>query len=133
MIGGMLKEFRDFALKGNVLDLAIAVILGGAFGKVVSSLTSDIILPPIGKLLGGVDFSGLAIKLGSENPVFIKYGSFINVCIDFIVVAFALFILIKAFNTVKKRMETEKPAAAPAGPTKDQQLLMEIRDLLAKR
>lgn len=136
---GWISEFRDFALKGNVLDLAVGVIIGGAFGKVVASLTNDILLPPIGKLIGGVDFSKLELVLGEAPPgkdaaaAAIKYGMFINTIIDFVIVAFAIFIVVKAFNHAKKRFEAQKPAAAPPGPTTEQKLLTEIRDLLAKR
>jgi large conductance mechanosensitive channel len=127
MIGGMIKEFRDFAIKGNAFDLAVGVILGTAFGAVVASLTNDIILQLIAKIFGKSSFVGEITLLN------MRLGSFINVVINFIITAFALFILVKAFNAVKKRMEAEKAAPPPAGPTVDQKLLTEIRDLLAKR
>ncbi|QQS36103.1 MAG: large-conductance mechanosensitive channel protein MscL [Ignavibacteriales bacterium] len=130
----MLKEFKQFAMRGNVVDLAVGIIIGGAFGKIVSSLVGDIIMPPIGVLLGGVDFSTLAItiKAASEGvePVVIKYGMFINTIIDFIVIAFSIFMLIKAMNSFKKK-EEEKPAAPPK-PSEEVVLLSEIRDLLKK-
>jgi large conductance mechanosensitive channel len=132
---GMLKEFKAFAMRGNVMDMAIGIIIGGAFGKIVSSLVTDVIMPPIGILLGGVDFSNLAITLkqGSEGvaPVIIKYGVFINTVIDFVIIAFAIFMVIKAMNSMKKK-EEEKPAAPPA-PSKEEVLLTEIRDELRKK
>jgi large conductance mechanosensitive channel len=132
---GMLKEFKTFAMRGNVMDMAIGIIIGGAFGKIVSSFVSDVIMPPIGMLLGGVDFSNLAITLkqGAEGvePVMLKYGVFINTVIDFIIIAFAIFMVIKAMNSMKKK-EEEKPAAPPA-PSKEEVLLTEIRDELRKK
>ena len=132
---GMMKEFKEFAMRGNVMDMAIGIIIGGAFGKIVSSFVSDVIMPPIGMLLGGVDFSNLAITLkeGTEGvePVLIKYGVFINTTIDFIIIAFAIFMVIKALNSMKKK-EEEKPAAPPA-PSKEEVLLAEIRDELRKK
>lgn len=132
---GMLKEFKQFAMRGNVMDMAIGIIIGAAFGKIVSSIVGDIIMPPIGILLGGVDFSSLAItlKAGSEGvaPVTINYGVFINTVIDFIIIAFAIFMVIKGLNSMKKK-EEEKPAAPPA-PSKEEVLLAEIRDELRKR
>jgi len=131
----MLQEFKQFAMRGNVMDLAIGIIIGGAFGKIVSSFVADVIMPPIGILLGGVDFSNLAITLkeGSEGvePVLLKYGMFINTIIDFVIIAFAIFMVIKAINSMKKK-EEEKPAAPPA-PTKSEILLEEIRNELRKK
>lgn len=130
----MIKEFKEFAMRGNVVDMAVGIIIGGAFGKIVSSFVADVIMPPIGVLLGGVDFSNLSltIKEGAEGvaPVVIKYGAFINTVIDFIIIAFAIFMAIKAMNSLKKKQE-EAPAAPPAPPA-DVQLLTEIRDLLKK-
>ena len=132
---GMLKEFKTFAMRGNVMDMAIGIIIGGAFGKIVSSFVADVIMPPIGILLGGVDFSNLAITLkqGTEGvaPVTINYGVFINTVIDFVIIAFAIFLAIKAMNSMKKK-EEEKPAAPPA-PSKEEVLLTEIRDELRKK
>lgn len=132
---GMMKEFKQFAMRGNVMDMAIGIIIGAAFGKIVSSLVGDVIMPPIGLLLGGVDFSSLAwtIKEGSEGvePVLLKYGIFINTIIDFIIIAFAIFIVVKGINSMKKK-EEEKPAAPPA-PSKEEVLLAEIRDELRKK
>ncbi len=122
----MLKEFKDFAMRGNVMDLAIAVIIGGAFGKIVTSLVGDMVMPLLGMLIGD-SFASLALNI---NGVAIKYGAFLQSVVDFVIVAFAIFMVVKAINTVKKKKE-EAPAAPPA-PTKDQELLMEIRDLLKK-
>jgi len=130
----IMKEFREFAMRGNVVDLAVGIIIGGAFGKIVSSVVSDVLMPPIGVLLGGVDFSGLAITLKAaeaEAPaVVIRYGVFINSIIDFIIVAAAVFLLIRAINSLKKK-EVAAPAA-PAAPPKQELLLEEIRDILKK-
>ncbi len=131
----MLQEFKQFAMRGNVLDMAIGIIIGAAFGKIVSSFVADVIMPPIGILLGGVDFSNLAItiKEGSEGvePVLLKYGMFINTVIDFLIIAFAIFMVVKGINSMKKK-EEETPAAPPA-PTKEEILLTEIRDELRKK
>jgi large conductance mechanosensitive channel len=131
----IIQEFKQFAMRGNVLDMAIGIIIGAAFGKIVSSIVSDVIMPPIGLLLGGVDFSNLAVTLraGGEGvePVLLKYGVFINTIIDFIIVAFAIFMVVKGINAMKKK-EEEKPSAPPA-PTKSEILLAEIRDELRKR
>ncbi len=133
---GMLKEFKAFAMKGNVVDLAVAVIIGGAFGKVVTSVVNDVIMPPIGLLLGGVDFSELKaiMKQATEEAeaVTLNYGIFINTVIDFLIVAFAIFMVIKAINATKKKQPAPPPPAPPV-PTKEEILLTEIRDLLAKK
>ena len=132
---GMMKEFKQFAMRGNVMDMAIGIIIGAAFGKIVSSIVSDVIMPPIGMLLGGVDFTNLALtlKAGSEGvePVLIKYGVFLNTVIDFVIIAFAIFMVVKGLNSMKKK-EEEKPAAPPA-PSKEEVLLAEIRDELRKK
>lgn len=140
----MIKEFRDFISRGNVLDLAVAVIIGGAFGAITTSLVNEVIMPIVGLLLGGVDFSNLGIILkdralytsvadavAAGAPV-IQYGSFINTIINFLIIAFALFMVIKSFNELKRRTEKPVEAAAPVVP-RQEQLLVEIRDLLAKR
>ena len=131
----ILQEFKQFIMKGNVIDLAVGIIIGIAFGKIVSSFVGDVIMPPIGILLGGVDFSNLAITLkeGAEGvePVLLKYGVFINTVIDFIIIGFVIFLMVKAINSLKKK-EEEKPAP-PAEPTKSEILLTEIRDELRKR
>ncbi len=145
----MMKEFKEFALKGNVLDLAVGVIIGGAFGGIVNSLIKDVIMPPVGMALGKVDFSQLKFVLQKGVPaqldaagketvpavaeVAVNYGAFITVAINFVILAFVIFMVVKAFNTARKRFEAQKPAPAPAGPTKEQVLLTEIRDLLARK
>jgi len=130
----ILDEFKAFALKGNVVDMAVGIIIGLAFGKIVSSAVNDIIMPPIGVLLGGVNFTDLkvVIKAATETvpAVTWNYGNFIQVIIDFLIVAFVIFLMVKAMNPAKKK-EEEAPTAPPA-PTKDQVLLTEIRDLLKK-
>lgn len=134
---GLIKEFKEFALKGNFFDMAIGVVIGGAFGTIVSSLINDIIMPVV-SLPGNVDFTKSAMLL-KENPadptknIMLKYGSFITVLINFLILAFVLFIVVKMYNAARKRFEAEKPAPAPAGPTTDQKLLMEIRDALKGR
>ena len=129
---GMIKEFKEFAVKGNVVDMAVGIIIGAAFGKIVSSFVADVIMPPIGVLLGGVDFSGLSLTIkqavGDVPAVVISYGKFINTVIDFAIIAFAIFIAIKAINSLKKK-EEEKPEAPPE-PSKEELLLTEIRDIL---
>ena len=127
-----LSEFRDFALKGNVVDLAVGVIIGVAFGKIVSALVENVLMPPIGFLLKGVDFKDLAVNMGTaQNPVLIKYGVFLQTLIDFTIIAFVLFLVIKAIITLKKRFE---PAAAePPKPTPSETYLKEIRDALVKK
>ncbi|MBV7415646.1 Large-conductance mechanosensitive channel [Aeromonas encheleia] len=128
----LIKEFKAFAARGNVIDMAVGIIIGAAFGKIVSSFVGDVIMPPIGLILGGVDFSDLAVTLkaaeGEVPAVVIAYGKFIQTVIDFLIIAFAIFMGLKAVNTLQKKQEEEAPA--PAGPTKDQELLSEIRDLL---
>ncbi len=131
----LVKEFKEFAMRGNVVDLAVGVIIGGAFGKITTSLVNDVIMPPIGMVLGKVDFKDLKLVLveGSDTvkEVAIGYGAFVNTLIDFTLVAFALFMVIKAMNTMKKK-EAAAPAA-PAAPAADVVLLTEIRDLLKKK
>ena len=127
----MLNEFKAFAMRGNVVDMAVGIIIGAAFGKIVSSLVSDVIMPPIGMLMGSMDFSDLALVLGEgESAATLNYGLFINTVINFVIVAFAIFMLIKGINSMKKK-EEEKPAAPPK-PSAEETLLTEIRDLLAK-
>lgn len=138
---GFLKEFKEFAVRGNVIDMAVGIIIGGAFGKIVSSFVSDIIMPPLGWLIGGVDFSKLHFVVkhatidaaGTEIPaITINYGVFINTLIDFAIIAFAIFLMIKAINSLKKKEEATVAPAEPPAPTKEEQLLTEIRDLLKK-
>ncbi len=131
----MIQEFREFAVKGNMVDMAVGIIIGAAFGKIISSLVNDVIMPPLGLLIGGVDFSDLAVVLkeaeGEAEAVLLSYGAFINNIIDFAIIAFAIFLAIKVMNRLK-RQEEEKPAA-PAEPPREQVLLEEIRDLLKKQ
>ncbi len=128
----LLKEFKAFASRGNVIDMAVGIIIGAAFGKIVSSFGADIIMPPIGIILGGVNFSDLSFVLlaaqGDAPAVVIAYGNFIQTVVDFTIIAFAIFMGLKAINSLKRK-EEEAPKAPPA-PTKDQELLSEIRDLL---
>ncbi len=128
----MIKEFKEFAVKGNVVDMAVGIIIGAAFGKIVSSFVGDVIMPPIGMLLGGVDFSNLAITLkeavGEDPAVVIGYGKFIQTIIDFLIISFSIFMAVKAMNTLKRK-EQEAPQAPPEPPAQEV-LLTEIRDLL---
>lgn len=124
----MLDEFKVFAMKGNVVDMAVGIIIGAAFGKIVTSLVADVMMPPIGLMVGGIDFSSLSISLTSG--VVIKYGMFLNTVIDFIIVAFAIFMVIKTLNRLKKNEEA-KPAE-PAKPSEEVLLLIQIRDILKK-
>ncbi len=127
----MLKEFKAFAMRGNVVDMAVGIIIGAAFGKIISSLVSDVIMPPIGMIMGNVSFSDLAIALGEgEGAATVNYGIFIDTVINFLIVALAVFMLIRGLNSMKKK-EEEKPAE-PAKPSNEEALLTEIRDLLAK-
>jgi large conductance mechanosensitive channel len=123
-----MKEFKEFAMKGNVVDLAVGVIIGGAFGKIVSSLVEDVVMPLVGSLLGGLNFSGLALKVGEAT---IKYGKFLQTALDFLIIAWAIFIAVKLINRMKHE-EAAAPAAAPAAPPRQEVLLKEIRDLLKK-
>ena len=131
---GMMKEFKEFAMKGNVMDMAIGIIIGAAFGKIISSFVGDVLMPPIGALLGGVDFSTLSwvIQEATETAeaVTINYGIFINTVVDFIIVAFAIFMVVKGMNNAKKK--EEEKSAAPPKPSKEEVLLTEIRDALKK-
>jgi len=144
---GMLKEFKSFAMKGNVLDLAVAVIIGGAFGKIITSFVNDVLMPPIGLLLGNADFSYLKIILRTGKEVVmngdqvvtpavaevaIRYGAFVNTVLDFLIVAFSIFMVIKAFNSMKKK-EAAAPPPAPPAPSKEEVLLTEIRDILKEK
>ena len=130
-MSGFLKEFKDFAMKGNVVGVAVGVIIGGAFGKFVSSLVDDVLMPAIGMLTGGIDFSSLAVKLGAgETAAMLKYGMFIQNIIDFLIIALCIFMMIKAMNKlIKKKEETPTPAE----PGAEEKLLGEIRDLLKEK
>lgn len=136
-----LKEFKTFAMRGNMVDMAVGIIVGGAFGKIVSSLVSDIIMPPIGLLIGGVNFENLKLVLKQAHTdtstgqvteaVSINYGNFIDTALDFIIIAFSIFLIVKLINSIKRK-EISQPAPTPA-PTKEEQLLTEIRDLLKEK
>ncbi len=131
----MMSEFREFAMRGNVVDMAVGIVIGGAFGKIVSSFVNDILMPPLGMAIGGVDFSQLSVVLreaaGEAEAVTLNYGSFIQTVVDFVIIAFAIFMVIKAMNSMKKK-EEEKPAEPPK-PSAEENLLSEIRDLLKER
>jgi len=137
----ILKEFKEFAMKGNVIDLAVGIIIGAAFGKIVSSVVNDVIMPPIGLLVGGIDFKDIAINMKDavvdpatgkilKAAVTLKIGNFIQSIVDFMIVAFAIFMFIRGINRFSKKSEAAPPP--PPGPTKEEELLTEIRDLLKK-
>ena len=130
---GFISEFKEFAMKGNVMDMAVGVIIGGAFGKIVSSLVDDILMPVVGMITGNIDFTTLAFKIGEgEEAAVLKYGNFIQNTVDFLIVAFCIFLMLKGINKMnRKKAEPEAPAA-PAGPTQEE-LLAEIRDLLKQK
>jgi large conductance mechanosensitive channel len=139
----MLKEFQEFISKGNVMDLAVGVIIGAAFGKIVDSLVNDIIMPVVGAIFGGLDFNNYFVALSSavtapiladakkQGAVF-AYGSFITVALNFLILAFIIFLMVKAVNNLRRRLEQEQPASTPAAPPADVALLTEIRDLLKR-
>ena len=132
---GLATEFKEFAMKGNVIDLAVGVVIGAAFGKIVSSLVGDIIMPPLGLAIGGIDFKEMAVQIATGpdgQPVLFKYGMFIQTIFEFLLIALALFMVIKGINSLK-RPPPPSPSAPPPPPTKEEQLLMEIRDLLARK
>ena len=140
---GFVKEFKEFAMKGNVMDMAVGVIIGGAFGKIVSSLVDDVLMPIIGKMTGGVDFTNLFVNMGDgeyatlaaakeAGAAVIAYGQFIQNIIDFLIVAFCIFLMIKGMNQLNRKKEEPEQPAAPAGPTQEE-LLTQIRDLLKQK
>ena len=134
----MMKEFKEFAMRGNVVDMAIGIVLGTAFGRIVSSFVADVIMPPIGLLVGGVDFSELAFTLqeatAEAEAVTVNYGVFVQTVIDFVIIAFAIFMVVKAMNNMKKKKEEQVEAPpAPPEPSTSEKLLMEIRDELKNR
>lgn len=139
-MANLLQEFKDFAVKGNAIDMAVGVIIGGAFGKIVSSIVEDIIMPPIGWLLGGVNFTDLSLKLGEKlgedgktmETVTLNYGNFIQEVVNFVIIAFCVFMMVKGIAALSRKKEEEAPAAPPA-PTKEEELLSEIRDLLKEK
>jgi len=130
----MMSEFKSFAMRGNVMDMAVGIVIGGAFGKIVSSFVNDVLMPPIGMMMGGVDFNDLAVVLkeasGDVAAVTLNYGSFIQTVVDFLIIAFAIFMVVKAMNNMKKK-EEEAPAAPPK-PSAEEVLLTEIRDALKR-
>jgi large conductance mechanosensitive channel len=137
----MLKEFKEFAMRGNVMDMAVGIIIGAAFGKIITSLVSDVVMPPIGLLMGNVDFSNLFVNLAmgqtfasvaaaeAAGAPIIKYGMFVNTVLDFVIVAFAIFLVIRGLNKLKRKQAAAPPPAPPA-PSAEEKLLVEIRDLL---
>jgi len=144
----MLKDFKEFAIKGNVLDMAVGIVIGAAFGTIVQSLVRDVITPPVGLLVGGVDLSDLFITLSQGTPggpyatlaaaqeagaVTVNYGVFINSIISFVIVAFAVFLIVRAYNRLERKKEVEEAAAVPPEPSAEEELLAEIRDLLKAR
>jgi large conductance mechanosensitive channel len=131
----MIREFREFAVRGNVVDMAVGIIIGTAFGRIVSSFVSDVVMPPIGVLLGGVDFSDLSLTVqeavGETDAVVIAWGQFTQTLIDFVIIAFVIFLVVKAINRMKRQAE-DAPAPAPPAPSQEEVLLAEIRDLLKR-
>ena len=131
---GMLQEFKTFAMRGNVVDLAVGIVVGAAFGKIVSSFVADVIMPPIGLIIGGVNFTKLTFTLkeaaGDAAAVTINYGTFIQTLFDFLIIAFAIFMVIKGMNSLKKK---EEAPSEPPAPTREETLLTEIRDALQKK
>ena len=141
---GLVKEFKDFAMRGNVMDMAVGIIIGAAFGKIISSFVADVLMPPIGLLLGGTDFSDLSVQLKQASvdeagngiaAVTLNYGMFINTVIDFLIIAFAIFMVIKIMNKATEAMKKKEEAAptAPPAPSGEEKLLAEIRDLLRQK
>ena len=132
---GMAKEFKEFAMKGNMLDMAIGIVIGAAFGKIVSSVVADVLMPPLGLLLGGVNFTALKLTLkeavGNTAAVTLNYGAFLQTVVDFVIVAFAIFLMIRGINSMRKKQEEAPAARAP--PPNQEVLLAEIRDLLKNR
>ena len=131
---GFISEFKEFAMKGNVLDMAVGVIIGGAFGKIVSSLVDDVLMPLVGMITGNIDFTNLVFKIGEgEEAAVLKYGNFIQNTVDFVIVAFCIFLMLKAINKMNRKKEAPAPEPeAPKGPTQEE-LLAEIRDLLKNK
>ncbi|MBT8147630.1 MAG: large-conductance mechanosensitive channel protein MscL [Gammaproteobacteria bacterium] len=129
----MMSEFKDFAMRGNVVDMAVGIVIGGAFGSIVSTFVANVLMPPIGLLLGGVDFSDLAVTLkaaeGEAEAVLMSYGVFVQSIVDFLIIAFAIFLVVKAMNSLKKE-EPEPEPEAPPEPSKEEVLLTEIRDAI---
>ena len=130
---GFIKEFKEFAMKGNVMDMAVGVIIGGAFGKIVSSLVDDVLMPLVGMVTGNVDFTKLSLKIGEgEDAAVLNYGNFIQNTVDFLIVAFCIFLMLKGINKLNKKKEEAPAPEEPKGPTQEE-LLAEIRDLLKQK
>lgn len=131
----MMSEFKSFAMRGNVMDMAVGIVIGAAFGKIVSSFVNDVLMPPLGMLMGGVDFNALSVVLkeavGEAGAVTLNYGAFIQTIVDFLIIAFAIFMVVKAMNSMKKKEEAAP--AAPAKPSAEVELLTEIRDALKNK
>lgn len=131
----ILQEFKEFAMRGNMIDMAVGIIIGAAFGKIVSSLVADVIMPPLGLLVGGVDFTDLSVTLkqatDGEPAVVLRYGAFIQTVVDFLIIAFSIFLLVKGINSLRRKKE-DTPAPVPPAPTQEEKLLTEIRDILKK-
>jgi large conductance mechanosensitive channel len=126
------SEFKEFAMKGNVIDLAVGVVIGAAFGKIVSSLVGDVVMPLLSPLIGSINFSDLSLRIATDaagKPVLLKYGVFLQTCLEFLIIAFAIFLVIKGINRLKR----PHPAAPPPAPTRSEQLLQDIKDILARR
>ena len=134
---GLLQEFKAFAIKGNVMDMAVGIIIGGAFGKIITSLVNDVIMPPLGVLIGGVNFTDLKITLkaaeGEMAAVTLNYGNFLQVCFDFLIIAFSIFCFVRLLSKLKSKKEKEETPAAPPAPSKEEVLLAEIRDILKEK
>ena len=134
---GMLKEFKEFALKGNVVDMAVGIVIGMAFGKIVSSFVADVIMPPLGMLVGNTDFTRLALVLrearGDMAAVTLNYGSFIKTVVDFVIIAFAIFLAVRGMNRLRRKKEAEPAPPAPPEPSTEEKLLTEIRDILKQQ
>ncbi len=133
---GMMSEFKEFAMRGNVVDMAIGIVIGGAFGKIVTSFVNDVLMPPLGLAIGGVDFKDLSIVLqeaqGEVAAVTLNYGSFVQTIVDFIIIAFAIFMVIKGMNSLKRKEEEPAAEPEPPKPSAEEALLTEIRDLLRR-
>ena len=133
----MLSEFKAFAMRGNVVDMAVGIIIGGAFGKIVSSFVNDVLMPPLGLLIGNVDFRDLALRLAEQGadgkPVLLKYGAFVQTAVDFVIIAFAIFMMIRWMNTLTSKGEAPAEPPPPPEPSAEERLLTEIRDLLKAR
>ncbi len=133
----VIEDFKSFAIKGNMIDMAVGIIIGGAFGKIITSLVNDVIMPPLGVLIGGVNFTDLKITLkaaqGEMAAVTLNYGNFLQVCFDFLIIAFSIFCFVRLLSKLKSKKEKEETPAAPPAPSKEEVLLAEIRDILKEK